>query len=197
MAGALALSVSMGLGAADVYRLEGGSLYTDRLPPDRVKEGYTVLDKDGREIRRMPPALTPEELEAEKRRVLERREQQRLDQQQQQRDSALLKLYASEEAIVTARDSRLGGLDSQRAVMVSQMSTVRQRLELLERQDPSSAEIPVLRQRLAANEETVRLLLKERQSENERYNADLERWRYLKQTGKQTGAMPTTRPVER
>ncbi|MEW6766032.1 MAG: hypothetical protein AB1344_09650 [Pseudomonadota bacterium] len=172
---------------AEVYRLDNGAHYTDSLSPDRAREGYTVLDKEGREVRKVAPVIPPEQQEEARRRLAEQRERQRLEQQQAQRDHMLLKLYASEDAILAAREARLESLDSRHAVLSGQMVSARQRLELLERDDPQSVEIPHLRRRIASSQETVRALLGERQAETERFDADLERWRYLKQTG--------TRPV--
>ncbi len=181
--GSLAWFLFAPMCAADVYRLGNGAHYTDHLPPERVQEGYTVLDKQGREVRRLPPAATPEELEAERRKAAAKREKQRLEEAQAKRDAVLLQLYASEDAIRAAREARLESLASRRVVLVGQVQSMRQRLALLEREDPQSDEIPRLHRRLAEYEETERLLLRERQAEMARFDADLERWRYLKQTG--------------
>ena len=174
------------VGAADVYRLNeerGGVYYTDRLPPERVREGHTVLDSEGREKKTLPPVGTPEEQKAERLRQAQRREQERLVREQAQRDMMLIKLYASEEAINTARDARLEGVDSQRAVLVNQMLTNRQRMDLLLREDPTSAEIPQLQRKMASDEGAVRNLLHERLAIEARFAADLERWRVLKSGG--------------
>lgn len=185
-------------GAADVYRLNeerGGVHYTDRLPPERVREGHTVLDAEGREKKTLPPVGTPEEQEAERLRQEQRRERERLVREQIQRDMMLIKLYATEDAINTARDARLEGVDSQRAVLVNQMLTNRQRMDLLLREDPTSDEIPHLRRKMASDESAVRNLLQERLAIEARFAADLERWRTLKSGGGVGGPRSNSAPA--
>jgi|SRR5690554_4782095 len=91
--------------AVEYYR------YTDRegqvvisrqgVPNDLIGNGYEVLNENGRVIRRIPRAPTPQELE-----------QRRLQEQQAREDRRLLRLYTLADDVERARDSKLAEVDT-------------------------------------------------------------------------------------
>ncbi|HHO69934.1 MAG TPA: DUF4124 domain-containing protein, partial [Halothiobacillus sp.] len=106
---------------ANMYRWvdeNGRTIISNTVPPSQVHLGYEVLDADTAQvIRRVEPTKTEEELAAE--REAARQEEARREEQarQQQRDQMLLQLYSDEEALVRARDIRLGDIESKLAAL--------------------------------------------------------------------------------
>lgn len=171
------------LSAAELYRWSddrGGAVYADRLPPDKVREGHAVLDRQGRELRNLPPEASPEERAERAQKADVARERSQLEAELARRDGTLRQLYASEAAILQARDARLEGLDAQRHVMTRQLVAHRDRLAMLEHAHPDDEEIPSLRKRIAEGDTVVADLLRERARVEMRYAADLDRWRQIR-----------------
>lgn len=195
MGGVLALG-ALGVDAAEVYRWKeagGAVVYADTLPPDKVRDGHAVLNAQGREVRQLPPELSPEEREALRREEAQREAQRREAQKQAERDAMLLKLYASEASILEARDARLAALDAQRKVLERQLDDQRARLALLEGREPGHAELPELKRRIEDGEQAVERLRQERLRTVEGFARDMERWRMLKSTSTSSNIAPRVR----
>lgn len=171
------------LQAGEYYRWQddrGAVVYADRLPPDKAREGHTVLDPRGRELRRLSPEPSPEERAVMLRERALRADQERTEREQAARDAMLLKLYSGEASILEARDARLAGLDARSAVLARQLDDQRERLALLERQHPGHEEIPGLHQRIEEGKQGFDRLRQERLRVVESFAAELARWRVLK-----------------
>lgn len=182
MGGVLALGVP-GVHAAELYRWKeagGAVVYSDTLPPDKVRDGHAVLNPQGREVCVLPPELTPEEREALRREEAQREALRREAQKQAERDAMLLKLYASESSILEARDARLAALDAQREVLEHQLSDQHARLVMLEGREPGHAEIPELKRRIEEGGRAIERLQQERRRTVDAFAQDLARWRALK-----------------
>ncbi|MDM7322895.1 MAG: DUF4124 domain-containing protein [Gammaproteobacteria bacterium] len=182
MGGVLALAVS-DVDAAELYRWKesgGAVVYADILPPDKVRDGHAVLNSQGREVRQLPPELSPEEREALRREEAQREALRREAQKQAERDAMLLKLYASETSILEARDARLAAQDAQCKVLERQLDDQRARLAMLEEREPGHAELPELKRRIEEGEQAIERLQQERQRTVEAFAQDLARWRALK-----------------
>lgn len=183
IAGCMVFGLSGALLAGEYYRLQderGGVVYTDRMPPEKVRDGHAVLDPHGREVRRLPAEATPAEREAMQREQMRRAEQERTARKQAEHDAMLLSLYASEASIREAREARVGGLQSRHEILGRQLAGQRERLGMLERQYPGHEEIPGLRLRIEQGERSIERLLKDLRRTAESFDADLERWRVLK-----------------
>lgn len=92
-----------------IYRYEsanGSTELTNRLPPEAIKRGYEVLDKNGRVIREVAPAMTEQEREQLKREQQRKREAAR----QKKEDEKLLRLYAGPSDAGRARDRQIDAL---------------------------------------------------------------------------------------
>jgi hypothetical protein len=180
--GLFAHAVGAPLHADEYYRWQderGVVVYTDRLPPDRVRNGHAVLDPQGRELRRLSPEPTPEERAAIQRERALRAEQERAERERAARDAMLLKLYSGEESILQARDARLAAIDAQQGVIERQLADQRARLAMLERDHPQSEEIPEQRRRIEEGVRALERLKQDRARVQEGFLRDLLRWREL------------------
>ncbi|MGK0674088.1 MAG: DUF4124 domain-containing protein [Halothiobacillaceae bacterium] len=192
MGGVLALG-ALGVHAAELYRWKeagGAVVYTDTLPPDKVRDEHAVLNPQGREVRALPPELTPEAREGLRREEVQREALRREAQKQAERDAMLLKLYASESSILEARDARLAALDAQRKALEHRLNDQHARLVMLEGHEPSHAEIPELKRRIEEGRQALERLRQERQRTEDTFTQDLERWRALKLV---SGSAPRSR----
>lgn len=88
--------------AEELYKYvneDGVTVLDSHVPPQFVKNGYTVLSSDGRVLEVVPRALTPAEVAAEQKR-----------RETEAEDAALMRLYGSPEDVVRARDTKLASL---------------------------------------------------------------------------------------
>ena len=103
---ALALCVSSAADAVEYYRYtdERGITVINRqgVPPHLIGKGYEVLSEQGRVVRVVPRAPTPEEYRL-----------QQAEQAQAKADWQLRRLYPRVEDINHARDRKLAQLDGQ------------------------------------------------------------------------------------
>ncbi|MET1079388.1 MAG: DUF4124 domain-containing protein [Pseudomonas sp.] len=96
--------MSWGVGAAELYRYtnDKGVVVLDRqgVPAQFIGKGYEVLNDQGRVVKVVPPAPTPEEMK----RILAQRAQAKTDAQ-------LLRLYSTVEDVERAKERKLNELD--------------------------------------------------------------------------------------
>lgn len=100
--------------AAESFRYvddSGVTVLNDHVPPNLVKNGYTILDASGRVLEIIPRALTPEEIIArDKQLQLEEQERNRIAAREAA-DAALLRLYSSPNEVKRARDSKVASAE--------------------------------------------------------------------------------------
>jgi chromosome segregation ATPase len=92
-----------------MYRFQsdsGSTMMTNTLPREAIENGYQVLDKNGRVIRSVEPAMT----EAERQKLKARQQAERERERQQARDEELLRLYAGPDDARRARDRQIEAL---------------------------------------------------------------------------------------
>jgi chromosome segregation ATPase len=87
--------------------------YSDKVPPEAVSKGATVLDKQGRPVKKIEPALTPEQVKAKQAAEEDQRVRARAQEEQRRKDRALMQSYTSEAEIDVAKSRALGTLDAQ------------------------------------------------------------------------------------
>lgn len=158
--GLIVAGLSLGV-QADLYRYtdeRGVTVLDSRVPPEAIGRGYEVLDPQGRVKEVIPPAPTPEELEA--RREAERRAVA---------DATLLRLYSSVADLDRAHARQIEQIDNQ-------ILTAQGNLQQLAKQREN------LQQRAAAQERAGRAVdarilqeLDELDSEQRRLNRLIER----------------------
>ncbi len=96
--------------ARNYYRFKdetGHLVIRDSLPPKYVKQGYDIIRADGALVKRVPPELTPEEIEALKSK--EQLKQQQMDREQA--DKRLLTIFSGPEDAERARDRKIEALN--------------------------------------------------------------------------------------
>ena len=112
----LAVGLVASVSAANIYKYEderGRTVFNSTIPPDMVKNGYTIMNERGQVIEVVPRQATAAEIAAR-----EAAEQQRLAAEHAQRkqleaDNLLVRTYKSVEEIMAQRDVRVMRLDSQ------------------------------------------------------------------------------------
>src|SRR5215472_5757930 len=115
LAAALALC-GAGSAAAATYKWvddQGVVHYSDKVPPEAVSKGATVLDKQGRPTKKIEPAPTPEQMKAKAAAEEQQRALAKTLEEQARKDRALMQSYTNEEEIDVARNRALATIDTQ------------------------------------------------------------------------------------
>jgi len=102
----LTLSSQLGI-AAELYRWtddEGKVHYTDRVPPQYVEQGYSIMTEQGLTIHTIKPVSAEPIIPPEQ-------EKTKLSPEQEKRDRKLLMNYASEGEITEVRDRKIEELN--------------------------------------------------------------------------------------
>ena len=182
------------LAAPRFYRYEdanGVRVIRDTIPPDMVHKGYDILGSDGRLIKRVPRALTEEELRAmeESQETREQLAEERA--RQEAADKKLLTIFSAPKDAERARDRKIEALDV--LISVNRGNIVRLRSEydqaqqqaaeleragkavpehLIEKMDRIDRQIRKL-------QETIDEKENEKQQVREQYAKDIERLKFL------------------
>jgi len=122
-------------GAGKLYRwtdAEGNIHYSDRVPPEHVRQAHDRLNPQGMAVERRERAKTAEEIAREQELAKLREEQQRILEEQQARDDVLLKTFRSEEDLELARQGKLAAVDSQIGLAQSNVKRLKSRLAELQ-----------------------------------------------------------------
>lgn len=123
----LGLLLPLWASASELYRYTNaqGVTVIDRqgVPSEFIGKGYEVLNDQGRVVRVVPPAPTPDEMK----KLLADRERAKSDAQ-------LLRLYSSPEDVDRARTRKLSELDGLIGVANGNLQSVRQQQANLQKQ---------------------------------------------------------------
>ena len=191
---AVALLLPAGV-AAKLYRWvdeEGRVHYSDRVPPDQVKQARTRLDARGIEVEKVDRAKTPEELAREEELKRLKEEEQRLIEEQRQKDRVLLRTFRTEDDILMTRDGKLTTIDA--SIQIIRSNIRRLKLKLAEMQRNAAnleregrkisanylKEIENTRQQLKSYYTAIIRKEQSKETIRQQYAADLERFRELK-----------------
>jgi len=87
--------------------------YSDKAPPETPSKGATVLDKQGRPVRKIEPPLTPEQLKAKTDEEERQRALAKAKDEQARKDRALMQSYTSEDEIDIARSRAVSTIEAQ------------------------------------------------------------------------------------
>ena len=191
--------------AANLYKWidENGEIrYSDRVPPNQVKQKRQILNEHGVVIETRDAAKTPEQLEAEKQaqriRDAELAEERRLKVEQNQHDRVLLLTFSSEEEMMSVRDNRIEVIDSIIRLIKNSIDNTEKRLIKLEntaddKYISKGQEVPgglaqnieFFTRKIENRNEQLRLKEEERRKIYEQFDQDLERFRWLKSNSTQ------------
>ena len=113
--------------AANIYRYvdkNGQTVFNTVIPPEYVKNGYTILNEAGQVIQEVPRALTAQEIEAQK--AGKAAEEQAIADRvaQEEADQLLIRLFRSPEEIQRKRDNSLLQLKTQEDLVKLNMGRV-------------------------------------------------------------------------
>jgi hypothetical protein len=211
---AIATAVVAALGAAAVsaapttYKWvdeKGVVHYTDKIPPDQVDRGRVELNKEGVPVKKVDPALTPEQRKAKEAEEARQRETAREKEDVARRNRALLQSYTSEAEIDLARKRALSTLDGiiESAHAYTEQLQRRKADVQRKRAEFGDKPIPAALEREAASVEVELVrqaeLIAQKKREaaqvNARYAAELARWRELTGSKEATEAALAARPA--
>jgi hypothetical protein len=164
--------------------------YTDRIPPESVAKGATVLDKQGRSIKTIDPAPTAEQRKAIEAEAERQREVAKANAEQARRDRALTQSFTSEAEIDVARARAISTLEAQLATIGAYIADMTRRKQDLEKRKAGLGAKPVpgaLDNEInSVTDELARqttLLAQKREAVvtvGKKYDADKQRWRDIK-----------------
>jgi len=175
------------LHAADLYRLTDGHgkvIYTDKVPPQQVKKGYGVLDSQGREKGEVAPEVSAEVRSEQERQRAAQEESKRVTDEQLRRESLLLQLYGSEDAIKEARESMLQTTASKLKLHEMNVYSAEERIKYLSAQtiqgSSASKAFEELKKTLEAERSAMQKLDAEKEAVNVHFDKIQARWRIAK-----------------
>jgi hypothetical protein len=171
---------------------EGNLHYDDALPAEAVQFGYDVVSKSGLVLKHVDPPKTPEQLKADQEAAAKRAAEQRSTEEERKHDQQLLAAYPTEEDLARVQQGQLDSIDQEaHATQLSLDSQEKSLAEMLGR----AAELertdkpvpPALRKQIDAERDIVAkqktYILgkqKERAEAAQRFAADLEKYRELR-----------------
>src|SRR5271167_3063622 len=101
-----AVALATGVWGAGMYKWvddQGVVHYSDKAPADVPSKGETVLDKQGRQVQKIDPPLTPAQLKAKADEDERQRALAKAKDDQARKDKALTQSYTSENEIDIAK----------------------------------------------------------------------------------------------
>ncbi|HEX4523509.1 MAG TPA: DUF4124 domain-containing protein [Casimicrobiaceae bacterium] len=180
-------------GAGGMYKWvddQGVVHYTDRIPPESVSKGATVLDKQGRSVKTIDPAPTAEQRKAMEVEAERQREQAKVNAEQARRDRALTQSFTSEEEIDVARARAVSTMEAQLTTIGAYIADMTRRKQDLEKRKAGYGTKPVPaavdNELNSVNEELARQTALQAQKKEalvavgKKYDADKKRWQEIK-----------------
>jgi len=209
LAGVTALALcAAGSASAATYKWvddQGVVHYSDKVPPEAVSKGATVLDKQGRPTKKIEPAPTPEQIKAKAAAEEQQRELAKSLEAQARRDRAIMQSYTDEAEIDIARNRALATIDTQIKSAQGYSTELTRRQQELKRKKAGYGDKPVpIELERELNTVDVELsrqisLVKQKTEEigavNAKYDADKQRWREIK-SDPQRSAAAAPPPIE-
>lgn len=178
--------------AAGTYKWtdeQGVVHYSDKAPPETPAKGATMLDKQGRQVKKIDPPLSPEHVKAKADDEERQRALAKIKDDQARKDRALMQSYTSESEIDIARSRAISTLESQikSAETFSADLTRRQKNIAKQKANYGSKPIPIEieREATAIGNELSRqaILIRQKQEEltqvTAKYDTITQRWREI------------------
>jgi hypothetical protein len=163
--------------------------YSDKAPPETPAKGATMLDKQGRQVKKIDPPLTAEQVKTKADEEERQRALAKTKDDQARKDRALMQSYTSESEIDIARNRAISTLESQikSAETFSADLTRRQKNIAKQKASYGSKPIPIEIEREAtaiANELSRQaILIRQKQEEMTqviaKYDTITHRWREI------------------
>ena len=179
--------------AAGVYKWiddQGIVHYSDQMPADAVNKGGVVIDKQGRQIKKIDPTLTPAQAKAKETEDERQRLMAKAQEEKSRRDTALMHSYTSEEEIDFARTRALLAIESQLKSAETYTADLTKRQQELRKDKLAYGTKPVpatldneltgLDEELARQEKVLAQRRAEITAINAKYESDKLRWREIR-----------------
>jgi chromosome segregation ATPase len=189
---ALAAAMS-GAAHAAMYKWvddQGVVHYSDKVPPEAVSKGATVLDKQGMPVKKIDPALTPEQIKAKEAADEEQRAKNKALADQARKDKALMQSYTTEQEIDVAKSRALATIDNQIKSAQAYSIDLTQRLEALKKRKaafggkPAPADVErdlnTIDVELARQQALIQQKTEEIGTVTAKYDTDKKRWQDIK-----------------
>jgi len=180
--------------------------YSDKMPSDAVNGAHVELDKQGRQVKKIDPALTADEVRARAADVERRKQESKEQEVLARRDRALLASYTREEELDLARARALTTIDGQmQSARVYAAALAKRQQELNEKKQSFGSkgappaidrELESVDSELAKTNALLETKKQESLSVAAKYDADKQRWRMLKANADAaSGKVATTQTV--
>jgi hypothetical protein len=207
LAAIIAASVTLVVGtpvAAATYKWvddQGVVHYTDKMPPEEVGKGTTVLDKQGRAVKKIEPSPTPEQRKAMETEEEQRRAATKIREETARKDRALMLSYTTGEEIDGAKKRALATIDSQIQSAEAYSADLNRRQEALGKKKagygtkPIPAELERELNNIDIELSRQATLIQQKKAEvvtvSARYDADKRRWQEIKSDQQRAAAAQT------
>ena len=178
--------------AAGTYKWtdeQGVVHYSDKAPPETPAKGATMLDKQGRQVKKIDPPLTAEQVKTKADEEERQRALAKTKDDQARKDRALMQSYTSESEIDIARNRAIATLESQiKSAEIFSADLTRTQKDIAKRKASfGSKPIPIEIEREAtgiANELSRQaILIRQKQEElaqvTAKYDTITQRWREI------------------
>jgi hypothetical protein len=179
--------------AAGMYKWtddKGTVHYSDQMPPEAVNKGTVVMDKQGRPVKKIEAAPTPEQQKAKELEDERQKAMVRLRDEQTRKDQALLQSYTSEDEIEFARSRALSAVTIQIKSAETYTTGLTRRQQELEKQKAVLAGKPMppaleneltgINDELGRQSHLMALKKDELATISARYDVDKRRWQEIK-----------------
>lgn len=170
----------------------GGITFTESFDPAKCTGGGAQVNDQGVKVRTIDRAKTPEEIEADKKRLAEEAEAKKARDEKDNSDRVLMQSYTSSDDIRRARDAEIKGIESD--IATTEMSRKQQEAELTkylaaaadqERggrsvQEGTQKNIDVVRSRIKSQLSYIEQRKVDRDAVQKKYDERIERYDRLK-----------------
>ena len=191
--------------AAGMYKWtddQGMVHYSDQMPADAVNKGGVMMDKQGRQIKKIDATLTPAQTKLKEADDERQRQIAKVQEDKARRDIALTHSYTSEEEIEFARNRALQAIESQLKSAETYIADLTRRQQELKKDKlaygakPAPAtldnELSSLDEELSRQEKVLVQRRAEIAAINARYESDKMRWREIRNDQKPPAAAANT-----
>ena len=176
--------------------------YTDKIPPEAINKGSVELNKQGVPIKKIEPALTPEQRRTREVEEETTRQATKIREEIQRKDRALLMSYTTESEIDLSKKRALGTIEGQMqsaqayiATLTKRKDEITARIAGLGNKGPTQSmerEVASVNEELEKQADLVAAKRKEVVAVSARYDADKQRWRDLRSIAETEAAGATT-----
>src|SRR5262249_49594789 len=164
--------------------------YTDKMPPEAVNKGTTIIDQQGRQVKKIEPAPTPAQRKALEAEAEQKQATAKEHETRARKDRALLLSYTNEDEIDVAKKRALATIETQLQSAEAYAADLKKKQETLAKRKAGLAgkPIPVELERELNNVELELSrqapVVQQKKDDvimvSAKYDADKQRWRDIK-----------------